>query len=128
MKRILKILGGGAFKLIAKGESLFDKSFLVKDVPLSKLVSHQKWQKYLYDIGNKEGLRVLEIGSREVTGPSNARKEFSKAEYVGFDFYPGSKTLTLSAMPTNCHPISRRVNSLTLFIPPPVSKTSPCPG
>jgi len=89
MKRILKTLGGRAFKLIAKGESLFDKSFLVQDVPLSKLVSHQKWQRYLYDIGNKEGLCVLEIGSREVTGPSNAREEFSKAKYVGFDFYPG---------------------------------------
>ncbi len=34
-------------------------------------------------------MRILEIGSREVTGPSDARKSFSKAEYVGFDFYPG---------------------------------------
>jgi len=34
-------------------------------------------------------MRVLEIGSREVTGPSNARNELSKAEYVGFDYYPG---------------------------------------
>jgi SAM-dependent methyltransferase len=32
---------------------------------------------------------VLEIGSREVTGASNARKEFAKAKYVGFDYYPG---------------------------------------
>ncbi len=31
----------------------------------------------------------MEIGSREVTGESNARKRFSKAQYVGFDFYPG---------------------------------------
>jgi hypothetical protein len=45
MKRIFKTLGSSAFKLIAKGESLFDKSFLVQDVPLSKLVSHQKWSK-----------------------------------------------------------------------------------
>ena len=34
-------------------------------------------------------MRVLEIGSREVTGASNARNEFAKAEYVGFDYYPG---------------------------------------
>ena len=34
-------------------------------------------------------LRVLEIGSREVTGPSKARQEFANAEYVGFDYYPG---------------------------------------
>jgi SAM-dependent methyltransferase len=70
-------------------ESRFDKEFLAPDVPISKLVSHQKWQKHLYEIGNKPGMRVLEIGSREVTGQSNARKEFSKAEYVGFDYYPG---------------------------------------
>jgi len=71
-------------------ESRFDKGFLASDVPMSRLVSHQKWQKYLYEIGNKPGMRVLEIGSREVTGASNARKEFSKAEYVGFDYYPGN--------------------------------------
>jgi len=57
---------------------------------MSKLVSHQKWQKYLYEIGNKPGMRVLEIGSREVTGASNARNEFGRADYVGFDFYPGN--------------------------------------
>lgn len=61
---------------------------LAKDIPMSKLVSHQNWRKYLYEIGNKPGMRVLEIGSREVTGASNDRKEFSKAEYVGFDYYP----------------------------------------
>lgn len=70
-------------------ESRFDKKFLATDVPLTKMVSHQKWQKYLYGIGNKPGMRILEIGSREVTGVSNARKEFANAEYVGFDFYPG---------------------------------------
>jgi len=90
MRKILKTFGCGAFRLIARGESVFDRLFLPKDVPLSNLVSHQKWQKYLYSIGNKAGLRVLEIGSREVTGPSNSRKEFSKAKYVGFDFYPGN--------------------------------------
>jgi SAM-dependent methyltransferase len=70
-------------------ESRFDKKFLAPDVPMPKLVSHQKWQKYLYEIGNKPGLRVLEIGSREVTGTSHARKAFANAEYVGFDYYPG---------------------------------------
>ena len=59
------------------------------DVPMSKIVSHQKWQKYLFEVGNKPGMRVLEIGAREVSCASNARKEFAKAEYVGFDYYPG---------------------------------------
>ena len=34
-------------------------------------------------------MSILEIGSREVTGPSQARKEFSQSEYIGFDYYPG---------------------------------------
>lgn len=66
-----------------------DKIFLAPDVPMSKIVSHQRWKKYLYQIGNKPNMRVLEIGSREVTGPSNARQEFFNAEYVGFDYYQG---------------------------------------
>lgn len=56
---------------------------------MSKMVSHQKWQKHLREIGNKPGMRILEIGSREVTGESVARQEYSKAKYVGFDYYPG---------------------------------------
>lgn len=70
-------------------ESRFDKKFLAPDVPVSMTISHQKWQKYLYEIGNKPGMKVLEIGSREVTGSSKARREFARAEYVGFDYYPG---------------------------------------
>ena len=89
MKKFVAAVRRGAFGLLARGESLFDRRFLADDVPLSKLVSHRNWEKYLYEIGNKKGFRVLEIGSREVTGPSDARKQFSKAQYVGFDFYPG---------------------------------------
>lgn len=67
-----------------------DEVYLAPDVPMSKLVSHQKWQSYLYELGNKPGLRVLEIGSREVCGPSDARSRFANADYVGFDYYPGN--------------------------------------
>lgn len=70
--------------------SQFDKYYLVKDVPAPKLVSHEKWEEYLYETGNKEGMRILEVGSREVTGQSKARTNLSKAEYIGFDFYPGN--------------------------------------
>ena len=56
---------------------------------MAKMVSHENWQPYLYEIGNKSGMRILEIGSREVTAKSNARKYFSQAEYVGFDYYAG---------------------------------------
>lgn len=70
-------------------EARFDKSYLASDVPMSEMVSHKKWREYLVGIANKPGMRILEIGSREVTGTSNFREQFSLAEYVGFDYYPG---------------------------------------
>jgi hypothetical protein len=69
-------------------EEKSDKNYL-GPAPLSKSISHSNWQDLLHTIGNKEGMKILEIGSREVVGPSSHRKNFSKAEYVGFDIYPG---------------------------------------
>ena len=51
-------------------------------------VHHSGWVEYLAKEFDKEGIRVLEIGSRNVTG-ANFRSRFSKASYVGFDFYAG---------------------------------------
>ncbi|MCL2484958.1 MAG: class I SAM-dependent methyltransferase [Endomicrobia bacterium] len=70
--------------------SKFDKYYLQPDVKMPVYVGHKQWQQYLIDIGNKPGKRILEIGSREVTGPSFAREGFDKATYIGFDFYPGN--------------------------------------
>lgn len=53
-----------------------------------KLVGHTKWAAYLSSEFNKPGTKVLEIGSRVVTG-ANFRNLFDKAEYTGFDFYAG---------------------------------------
>lgn len=39
---------------------------------------------------NHAGKSVLEIGSREVTGRSDARARFAAADYTGFDYYPGN--------------------------------------
>lgn len=66
-----------------------DHKYLDKNVPLSKLVSHSKYLDYLTEIGNKKGMKILEIGSREVVGKSNAKTRFSNAEYIGFDYHPG---------------------------------------
>jgi len=90
MNIIFKKTLWGLRKLFLFAESRFDSRYLSLDVPMSKIVSHQNWLNYLFEIGNKPGLRILEIGSREVTGPSKARKGFEKAEYVGFDFYSGN--------------------------------------
>tara|TARA_B100001287_G_scaffold276429_1_gene287221 strand:+ start:2245 stop:2967 length:723 start_codon:yes stop_codon:yes gene_type:complete len=51
-------------------------------------VSHATWVDYLSEHFNKPGVRVLEVGSRVVTG-ANFREKFDKADYIGFDFYAG---------------------------------------
>jgi SAM-dependent methyltransferase len=89
MHRLLKKILWACYQIPLSFEAHFDPHYLVPEVPLSKLVSHQNWQNYLYAIGNKPGMRILEVGSREVTGVSSARQNFSQANYVGFDYYPG---------------------------------------
>lgn len=56
---------------------------------MSRIASHKNSNNYLAEIGNHAGKKILEVGSREVTGVSHARQRFSKAHYVGFDYYPG---------------------------------------
>jgi ubiquinone/menaquinone biosynthesis C-methylase UbiE len=70
-------------------ESRFDRNYIIADVPAAKNGSHRAWKDHLQEIGNQPGFRVLEIGSREVTGASDARERFGKADYVGFDYLPG---------------------------------------
>ena len=89
MNRFLKIALKVRRKLYFFIPSWVDRQFLSSDVPMSDLVSHLNWKQHLYKIGNKKGLRILEIGSREVTGSSDAREKFSNADYVGFDYYSG---------------------------------------
>ena len=86
LKKVYHFVYPISMRLFSKG----DKYYLSRDIPMSKIVSHQKWQEYLYEMGNKPGLKILEIGSREVTGKSEARSRFSNVTYVGFDFYPGN--------------------------------------
>ena len=57
-------------------------------VEAPKHVGHKDWPDYLSANFNKKGLRVLEIGSRNVTG-ANLRGRFNEADYLGFDYYPG---------------------------------------
>lgn len=62
--------------------------FLGRSMREPENISHEKWVDYLEKLFNKPGVRVLEIGSRNVTG-ANLRRRFSNADYVGFDFYAG---------------------------------------
>jgi len=89
VSRINELKGKLTISVSLKDGTDLDDQFLAEDVPIPKLVNHKNWQDYLYSIGNKKGKRILEIGSREVTGQSSARKNFENAEYIGFDIYPG---------------------------------------
>ena len=66
-----------------------DRLYLDPAVPLIKNFDHQRDLNHLSLLFNKQGIRVLEIGSREVTGKSNARRLFNNADYTGFDYYSG---------------------------------------
>ena len=66
-----------------------EKKLLDPKVPLSDLVSHKNFANHLVEIGNKPGMRALEVGSREVTDKSEMRRRCNEAHYTGFDFYAG---------------------------------------
>ena len=87
MNSLLKKVCRSALKIVARPGSPFDRAYLADDVPLSQV--HQKWKSYIGQLNKGDGLRVLEIGSREVTGPSMAREQFANAKYIGFDYYAG---------------------------------------
>ena len=70
-------------------ENKFDGNYLAPDVPMSGKISHSRWEEYLGEIGNKKGMRILEVGSRQLPGRPSLRNRFDSAEFTGFDFYAG---------------------------------------
>ena len=69
---------------------VLDKAYLAADVPSpTVLTAHSTFADRVVEAGDKPGLRILEIGSREVAGGPPMRGRLSHAEYVGFDYYPG---------------------------------------
>ena len=87
MKKTLKPVAGKLLRLYGLLATL---PFRFRDNRISKPenVSHEHWVDYVSNTFNKTGFRVLELGSRNVTG-ANQRSRFSNADYVGFDFYDG---------------------------------------
>jgi hypothetical protein len=79
LKKILTIYG--FFAIIPH---FFKKNKIDKP----KLVSHDTWVHFLAEKFNKPDVRILEVGSRNVTGV-NFRNQFNQATYIGFDFYEG---------------------------------------
>ena len=66
----------------------FDGAYPATDVPRAVNCAHLKWPAYLQSLCDREGFRILEVGSRVVTGAC-FRDLFSHAEYTGFDLYEG---------------------------------------
>ena len=81
MKAVAKKILLRLRKLILLFENRFDRNFLATDVPMSKDICHSKWEDYLADIGNKSGMKILEVGSRQEPGRPSMRRKFPEAEY-----------------------------------------------
>ncbi len=62
--------------------------FRTSKVARPNSVSHLSWEKYLLDRFDHSGMKILEVGSRNVTGTPFGQR-FRHADYVGFDIYPG---------------------------------------
>ena len=65
-----------------------DGAYPSTGVPRADTLQHLKWPETLKALCDKEGYRVLEVGSRVVTG-AKFRDMFRHAEYIGFDLYEG---------------------------------------
>lgn len=79
------------YELFGKQEGrpyCYDDALLDPMVPFSKDTAHGIWPEFLKELCDKEGMDVLEIGSRVVTG-ADFGNLFEKASYTGFDLYAG---------------------------------------
>lgn len=103
--RIVRALSETSRAAVKLGMSRLDARFLHPDVPVAATGSHSSHVEFLAKEFDRDGFRVLEVGSREVTGASRMRKSFRKAEYVGFDYYEGPNVDVVG----DAHKLSRLV-------------------
>lgn len=66
----------------------FDGAYPSTTVTKANRIKHLQWPATLKELCDKEGYRILEVGSRVVTGAC-FRDQFSHAAYTGFDLYEG---------------------------------------
>lgn len=87
---VRSVAKAGVKALLYPGARIMDRRYLAADIPApSSRTSHSGMRDHVVELGNKPGMRVLEIGSRDVTGSHGFRQRFDKGEYVGFDYYAG---------------------------------------
>jgi hypothetical protein len=63
-----------------------DSAYLSLDVPMMKTLSN--WYLFINNNFNHRGMKILEIGSRNVTG-FNVCPYVNNADYIGFDYHAG---------------------------------------
>lgn len=68
---------------------VLDRAYLIPHLPPPRLTAHQGLYEQVVALGDKPGFRILEVGSREVTGSYGLRRRLRHAQYVGFDYYQG---------------------------------------
>lgn len=83
-KEILEQLYANGISDISVAPELYEDASVLRD----EEIAHGNWIDYLLKLCDKPGMRVLELGSRNVTGDL-FRDKFKKATYVGFDYYAG---------------------------------------
>ena len=60
MKKIVRLVLRVLRRIFLVIDTQFDHELIASDVPLSGQINHSKWQNYLYEIGNKEGMKILQ--------------------------------------------------------------------
>lgn len=82
-----------------------DKAYLDPSIPAPQLARHAIFADQVVAMADRPGARILEIGSRDVTGSYPLRQRLQHAEYLGFDYYPGTNVDVVG----DAHRLSERV-------------------
>lgn len=86
---VRRIAGAANRLLLSATGRTVDRVYLIPDLPAPRLTAHQELFERVVELGDRPGFRILEIGSREVTGSYGLRARLQHAQYVGFDYYAG---------------------------------------
>ena len=68
---------------------VYDERAIDKSLPRPKFFTHENGIDWMLKKFDKSGLKILEIGSKEVVGNSLLNKKIKKAEYIGLDIQEG---------------------------------------
>jgi len=85
----MKILGKIRNAYLYLEALVFDKRAIDSTLPRPKYFNHLKGIDWMVDKFDRNGVTILEIGSKEVTGKSIIKPKLLKAKYIGIDISEG---------------------------------------